>query len=228
MTTMHPHLQTELPLEARVEHLLQEMTIEEKVAQIAGVWAMALFDEQQRFNSDRARVAIPHGTGHVSRTGAASMLPPVESAKLANAIQRFLAEETRLGVPAILHEESCAGYLARGATTFPQAIGLAATWEPELVRDMGAAIRQQMRVVGAHHTLAPVLDVARDARWGRMEETFGEDPFLISALGNAYIRGMQGDDWREGVIATAKHFIGYGLSEGGLNWAPAHIPEREL
>jgi beta-glucosidase len=156
------------------------------------------------------------------------MLPPQGTAKLANQIQRFLAEETRLGIPAILHEESCVGYLAKGATTFPQAIGLAATWEPELIKAMADAIRKEMRAVGAHHTLAPVLDVARDPRWGRMEETFGEDPFLITQIGNAYIRGIQGNTLTDGIIATAKHFIGYGFSEGGLNWAPTHLPEREM
>ncbi|MBE0701832.1 MAG: glycoside hydrolase family 3 C-terminal domain-containing protein, partial [Afipia sp.] len=217
-----------LSVEDRVAHLMAEMTIEEKVAQLVGVWASDLIDSERRFSPEQARQSVAHGAGHITRVGAVSMLRPVESATLTNAIQKFLIEETRLGIPAIIHEESCAGYLARGATSFPQSIGMAATWQPELVEAMAKVIRQQMRAVGAHHTLAPVLDVVRDARWGRMEETYGEDPFLVSALGTAYVRGVQSDDWADGIIATAKHFIGYSFSEGGLNWAPAHIPERLL
>jgi hypothetical protein len=143
-------------------------------------------------------------------------------------MQKYLVESTRLGIPAIVHEESCAGYTARGATCFPQAIGLASTWEPNLVEGMTDVIRTQMRAVGAHQALAPVLDVARDPRWGRVEETFGEDPYLISRIGVAYVKGLQGEDRRSGGVATGKHFLGYGASEGGLNWAPAHIPRREL
>jgi beta-glucosidase len=210
----------------RADHLLAEMTLEEKIAQLAGIWTSDLIDENQRFVQEKAASMIPHGTGHVTRIGAVSMLPPEQSAELANVIQRYLVEGTRLGIPAIVHEESCAGYTAKGATSFPQAIGQAATWEPELVAQAATVIRQQMRAVGAHHTLAPVLDVARDPRWGRLEETYGEDPFLISTIANAYINGIQGTDWHQGIVATAKHFIGYGFSEGGLNWAPAYIPER--
>jgi beta-glucosidase len=137
-------------------------------------------------------------------------------------------EETRLGIPAMVHDECCAGVLARGATVFPQIIGAASTWDPVLVEQMTDVIRQQMRALGIHHGLAPVLDIARDPRWGRIEETFGEDPYLTSTLGCAYIRGLQGKDWSQGVVGTGKHFIGYGLPEGGLNWAPAHIMPREL
>jgi len=228
MTVERVYTDAALPVEDRVAHLMAEMTVEEKVAQLVGVWASDLIDRERRFSPEQARQSIPHGAGHITRVGAVSMLPPVENARLANRIQKFLVEETRLGIPAIIHEESCAGYLARGATSFPQAIGMAATWQPELVEAMAKVIRQQMRAVGAHQTLAPVLDVVHDPRWGRMEETFGEDPFLVSALGTAYIKGLQTDDWADGIMATAKHFIGYSLSEGGLNWAPAHIPERLL
>jgi len=104
-----------------------------------------------------------------------------------------------LGIPAVVHEECCSGYMARGATVFPQAIGVASTWQPELVEAMGDVIRQQMRSVGGHHALAPVLDVARDARWGRVEETFGEDPYLIAQMGMAYVRGIQGPNLANGV-----------------------------
>ena len=136
-------------------------------------------------------------------------------------------EETRLGIPAIVHEEACAGYTAKDATTFPQAIGQAATWMPELIEEMANVIRKELRAVGGHHALAPVLDIARDPRWGRLEETYGEDPYLVSLIGAAYINGLQGDIL-SGIIATAKHFVGYGLPQGGMNWAPSNIPERDL
>lgn len=212
----------------RAAALLAEMTVEEKTAQLGGVWVSDLITASRKLIADSAQEKIGNGIGHITRIGAAGMLDPVDSAKLANNIQKFLVENTRLGIPAIVHEESCAGYTAKQATSFPQAIGLASTWEPELAHQMTTAIRKQMRAVGAHHTLAPVLDVVRDPRWGRLEETFGEDPYLISRMGSAYIKGIQGDNWDEGIVATAKHFLGYAMSEGGLNWAPVHIPAREL
>ncbi len=221
-------MDTTLPAAERVSSLLEQMTVEEKVAQLAGVWSRDLMDDDRHFVPALAAARVPHGIGHITRIGAVSMVPPGESAALANEMQRFFMENTRLAIPAIVHEESCAGYVARGATTFPQAIGQAATWDPAAVEAVGDVIRKQMRAVGAHHTLAPVLDIARDPRWGRLEETFGEDPYLVSAIGTAYINGVQGDDWHAGIVATAKHFIGYGFSEGGLNWAPAHIPARLL
>ena len=114
--------------------------------------------------------------------------------------------------------------MAREAVVFPQAIGLASTWEPDLAEELADAIRVQMRAVGAHQGLSPVLDVCRDPRWGRTEETFGEDPYLVSRIGVAFTRGLQGRRSRSGVIATLKHFVGYGASEGGMNWAPARYP----
>jgi beta-glucosidase len=126
------------------------------------------------------------GIGQITRIGGASSLAPADSARLANTIQRFLVEETRLGIPAIVHEETCSGYMARGATCFPQIIGVASTWDPDLVEAMGGVIRTQMRAVGAHQALAPVLDVTRDPRWGRTEETFGEDPYLVGRMGWAF------------------------------------------
>lgn len=228
MTTIPRYLDPYQTVQARVDALLAEMTLPEKVAQLQSVWVNALINSERQFDPQRAAPHLQHGIGQITRVGGASILPPVQSAELANTIQNYLRQYTRLGIPAMVHEESCAGYLARNATTFPQAIGLAATWQPELIEEMTRLIRAQMRAVGAHHALAPVLDVARDARWGRIEETFGEDPYLISQMGIAYVRGLQGDDLREGVAATLKHFIGYGGSEGGMNWAPAHINEREL
>jgi beta-xylosidase len=211
----------------RVADLLSRMTLDEKLAQLGGVWSTSLL-EGGAFSEALAREKLRHGTGHMTRIGGATVFTPVESARVANAIQNFLVEHTRLGIPAIIHEESCAGYLARGATCFPQAIGLASTWEPQLIEAMTGVIRAQIRAVGAHHSLAPVLDVARDPRWGRTEETFGEDPHLIGRMGVAYVRGLQGPDLARGVVATGKHFVGYGASEGGMNWAPAHIARREL
>ncbi len=212
----------------RVEALMSEMTVQEKAAQLWGIWAIALLDEQRRFVPERQHGLLQHGVGQISRLGANALVPPQQVAVLANQVQRYLIDHTRLGIPAMIHEESCAGILMRGATTFPQSIGQAATWRPDLIERMTQVIREQLRAIGAHHALAPVLDVVRDARWGRVEETYGEDPFLISALGTAYVRGLQGEDLRTGIAATAKHFAGYGAAEGGMNWAPSLIPSREL
>ncbi len=227
MTQALPYRDAGAGTDARVRDLLSRMTLEEKLAQLGGVWTTALL-EGGAFSQEKAGQHLRNGTGHVTRIAGATVLAPRECAELANAIQRFLVHETRLGIPTIVHEECCAGFTARGATQFPQAIGLASSWNPALVEEMTRVIRAQMRAVGAHHALAPVLDLARDPRWGRTEETFGEDPYLVSRLGVAYVRGLQGADLREGIAATGKHFIGYGASEGGLNWAPAHLGRREL
>ena len=210
------------PVEARVADLLARMTLDEKLAQLGSAWIYELADPE------RASHLMRHGIGQITRIGGASNLKPAESAAAANAIQRFLVEQTRLGIPAMVHEECCAGYMARDATVFPQIIGLASTWQPELANAMAGVVRTQMRAVGAHQGLSPVLDVVRDPRWGRVEETFGEDAYLVASMGVAYVRGLQTEDWRQGVIATGKHFVGYGLTDGGFNWNPAHIPPREL
>ena len=215
------------PTAERVEDLLARMGQDEKLAQLGGVWVTELA-RAGRLDETKAKDLLRHGTGHVTRIAAATTLRPTELAALANEIQRFLAEHTRLGIPAVVHEESTGGFCARDATCFPQAIGLASTWDPELVCAVGRVIRTQMLAVGARHTLAPVLDVARDPRWGRTEETYGEDPYLAARIGVAYVRGVQGDDLARGVVATGKHFVGYGAPEGGLNWAPAPLSRREL
>jgi beta-glucosidase len=217
-----PYRNLVLPVELRVADLLARMTLDEKLAQLGSRWIHELSDPQQ------ASRLLAHGIGQVTRIGGASNLKPADSAAAANAIQRFLAEQTRLGIPAMMHEECCAGYMARDATVFPQIIGLASTWQPALAAAMAEVVRTQMRAVGAHQGLSPVLDVVRDPRWGRVEETFGEDAHLTASMGVAYVRGLQTEDWRQGVIATGKHFVGYGLTDGGLNWNPAHIPAREL
>ena len=216
-----------LPIEQRVDDLLSRMTLEEKVAQLGSRWVYELADDDG-LNTEWAQKHLSQGLGQITRLAGGSSLGPVETAKLANEMQKYVMENTRLGIPLLVHDECCTGFLANGATNFPQIIGLASTWEPELVQAMTQVIRTQMRAVGVHHGLAPVIDVVRDPRWGRTEETFGEDPYFVSTMGVAYVRGLQSDSWSDGVMATAKHYVGYGASLGGLNWAPANIPQREL
>jgi beta-glucosidase len=203
------------------------MALEEKLAQLGSVWSYRLL-EGERFSRAKAEELLKHGIGQLTRPAGATGLPPEGTAEFVNSVQRFLVEETRLGIPALVHEECLSGALARGSTLFPQPIALASTWMPDLAREMAERIREELLALGARQGLAPVVDVARDPRWGRVEETFGEDPYLIATMGTAYVQGLQGDDLRYGVVATLKHLAGYGASEGGLNCAPAHIPEREL
>lgn len=215
------------PIEERVANLLDLMTLEEKIAQLGSAWVFEVVDGTRLSPTDAERL-LSRGIGHITRVSGASSLRPSEAAEVANQIQRYLVEESRLGIPAIIHEEVCSGLMARDATVFPQAIGVASTWDPDLAEEMATAIRTEMLAVGARQGLAPVLDICRDPRWGRTEETFGEDPHLVAVMGAAFVRGLQGSDLSSGVVATAKHLVGYGASEGGLNWAPAHIPAREL
>ncbi|MBT1280218.1 glycoside hydrolase family 3 N-terminal domain-containing protein [Thermoanaerobacter sp. CM-CNRG TB177] len=222
------YLDPKQPVEKKVENLLAQMTIEEKIAQLSGIWVYEILDDMMKFSYEKANRLMTHGIGQITRLGGASNLSPQETVKIANQIQKYLVENTRLGIPALIHEESCSGYMAKGATIFPQTIGVASTWNPKLVEKMASVIREQMKAVGARQALAPLLDVTRDPRWGRTEETFGEDPYLVMHMGVSYIRGLQTENLKEGVIATGKHFVGYGNSEGGMNWAPAHIPMREL
>ena len=211
----------------RVEELISRMTLEEKIAQLGSIPIGELM-ENGKFSVEKAEERLKNGIGQITRIAGWSRLEPKEAAELANAVQRFLLENTRLKIPAIVHEECLTGFMANKATTFPQAIGLASTWEPELIERMTTVIRQQMRAVGAHQGLSPVLDVVRDPRWGRTEETYGEDHYLVACMGVAYIRGLQGDDLREGVVATAKHFAAHGFPEGGRNLAPVHLGPREF
>jgi beta-glucosidase len=214
-------------IQPKVNELLGHMTLEEKIAQLQGVW---MYELQTKGVIDEAKVAarLINGMGQITRVGGASTYPPREAAKIYNRLQRFLKENTRLGIPAIDHEECCAGAMIPGASIFPQIIGLASTFQPELARQMTTAIRSQMLAIGARQGLAPVLDVARDPRWGRVEETFGEDPTLVSQFGMAYIQGLQGDDLSQGVMATGKHFVGHAISQGGLNCGPVQIGWRDL
>lgn len=213
--------------EERVANLLTLMTLDEKLAQLGCLWSTA-FVTTGSFDADAVAEMMPHGIGEITRIGASTGLHPQESAALMNAIQKVAIERTRLGIPVIVHEESTGGFLHRDATVFPQGLGLAATWDPNLVKEVAGVIRTQMLAVGARHALAPVLDVARDPRWGRVEETYGEEPVLSGIIGTAYVQGLQSNNLRNGVAATGKHFLGYAMSEGGRNWGPVQCGPREL
>jgi beta-glucosidase len=211
----------------RADDLLERMSIDEKLAQLGAVRFPDLIQDGH-FDREIALRVIPHGIGQVTRIGATTGLEPEQSAELVNEIQRAVVEGTRLGIPVVVHEESLAGYCARGATVFPQALGLACSWDPALIEEVAGAVRRQLLAVGARHSLAPVLDIARDPRWGRLEETYGEDPVLVGTLGAAYVRGLQTGDLSGGVLATGKHFLAHGLSEGGRNHGPVQVGQREL
>jgi beta-glucosidase len=228
MTLAPAYRDAALTIDERVDDLLGRMTLEEKLAQIGSIWAFEL-TKDGALDPEQARSHLAAGMGQITRVAGATNLLPGPAAELANAIQRYLVEETRLGIPAIVHEECLHGILGRGRVCFPQAIGLAATWDPALIHDMAANMRRQLRAGGAQQALSPVFDVTRDPRWGRGEETFGEDPYLIAELGASYVRGLQGErGGADSLLATGKHMVGHGMPEGGLNQAPAHIGEREL
>ncbi len=207
--------------------LVAQMTLDEKLAQITSLWMHQVQDDAD-FSPAKAQTLLPHGIGQISRTGGDSILEPAAAARFNNALQRHLRERTRLGIPAIVHEECCSGYVGLGGTMYPQMLGLASTFRPELATRMTREIRKQMRGVGAHQGLGPVLDIGRDPRWGRIEETFGEDATLVSQFGVAYIQGLQGESLSDGVMATAKHFVGHSASQGGQNCAPSRIGANDL
>ena len=211
----------------RLETLLSKMTLDEKLAQLGSYWMYEL-QTDGKLDSAKVRSKLSPGIGQITRVAGASTLNPLAAARAGNQIQKILVEETRLGIPAILHEECCSGAMFLGGTTFPQMIGLASAFQPELAEKMTRTIRKQLLAIGARQALAPVLDVSRDPRWGRTEETFGEDPTLVSQFGMAYIRGLQGETLSEGVMATGKHFIGHSLSQGGQNCAPVYMGMRDL
>ncbi|HET6792957.1 MAG TPA: glycoside hydrolase family 3 N-terminal domain-containing protein [Acidimicrobiales bacterium] len=215
-----------LTVAQRVDDLVGAMTLREKVTQLGGVWITDLVSDD-RLDAEKLSSRMGDGIGHVTRIGASTGLLPGGAAELMNGVQRFAVESTRLGIPVVVHEESVGGLCARGATVFPQAIGLAAGWDPGLVEQVADVIRAQMVAVGARHSLSPVLDVARDARWGRLEETYGEDPVLAGALGTAYVKGLQAD-LGDGVVATGKHFLAYGAADGGRNQGTVNMGPREL
>ena len=226
-TAAPPYRDPGLSTSDRVSDLVARMTPDEKIAQLSAVWAFEVVGESD-LDLDRLRALAGHGIGEITRLAGSTNLRPLEVARAANEIQRFLVEQTRLGIPAIIHEESLHGLLALGAACFQQSIGAGATFDPDLVGRVVGSIRRRMLATGARHALAPVLDIARDPRWGRIEETYGEDPYLAAELGAAHIRALQGPDLRDGVLATGKHLVGHGLAEGGLNQAPAHLGPREM
>ncbi|MFC6823574.1 glycoside hydrolase family 3 N-terminal domain-containing protein [Halopelagius fulvigenes] len=213
-------------VDRRVEELLDRMSLAEKAAQLGSVNADKLLDEEGNLDESAVEEHLSDGVGHLTRIGGEGSLPPTEAARVTNELQTYLREETRLGVPAIPHEECLSGYMGPQGTTFPQSIGLASTWDPDLVREITGTIRTQLEAIGTAHALSPVLDVARDLRWGRVEETFGEDPYLVAAMACGYVEGLQGDG--DGISATLKHFAGHSVGEGGKNRSSVNLGRREL
>ena len=231
----HPYQIPSLPPAARAADLLGRMTVDEKIAQMHAVWLILSDTGEHRVRADaiggaadpeRTRAMLNHGLGQITRPLGTAPVDPVEGVRALNRLQRFLLEETRLGIPAIPHEECLSGLMVRGGTLFPCALAYGATWNPDLIEEVGRAIGDEARSVGCRQGLAPVLDVARDARWGRVEETLGEDPYLAGVLGTRYVRGIQGP--RRDLLATLKHFAGHSASEGGRNHAPVNLGWREL
>jgi beta-xylosidase len=220
------------PLDQRVAELVSVMTLEEKLAQLVGVWVGTSMDggDVAPAQHEMAEPLPPwdelvrHGLGQLTRVfGTAPVRPDLAAQALARA-QRSIMEGSRLGIPAMAHEECLSGFTAWRATVFPTPLAWGAAFDPDLVRRMAAAIGASMGAVGVHQGLAPVLDVARDPRWGRTEETIGEDPYLVATVGAAYTRGLES----AGLVATLKHFAGYSASAAGRNHAPATIGPREL
>ena len=232
--------QAAAPVDARVADLLGRMTIEEKVAQLLGVWnrKREIQDAQGRFDPANAKALLGNGIGEVSRpsevarpTSGAPYRTAREQALFVNAVQKWLVENTRLGIPAMFHEEALHGLVAPGGTHFPVPIGLASAWDPALVERLMGVAALEGRARGTQHVLSPVVDLGRDPRWGRIEETYGEDPYLVTQMGVAAVRGYQGTSLplaADKVFATLKHFAGHGSHEGGVNTAPALVPERLL
>jgi len=229
-------------VDRRVDDLLSRMTLPEKIVQITAIWTQKpqIFDARGDVDPAKIVKVFPDGIGQFSRpndlSGAGSPLPvPFRDEKrtvaLVNALQKHQMTKTRLGIPIMFHEEAVHGYAARGATNFPIPIGLASSWDPTLIERVMTVAAREVRARGAFQVLAPVVDVARDPRWGRIEETYGEDPYLVGELGVAAVRGYQGDTLplKPGkVFATLKHMTGHGQPESGTNVGPANISERIL
>jgi beta-glucosidase len=232
------------PLDTRIEDLLSRMTLEEKVAQIITVWDAKkdVFDANMEFDAVKMAAKFPDNIGQFARPsdlngpGSPREVPGRDVArtiKLVNALQKYATTQTRLGIPILFHEEGLHGYAALGATSFPQAIAMASSWDPDLVRSANVVTAREIRARGVSLALSPVVDVARDARWGRIEETFGEDPYLVGEMGVASVEGLQGTGHvrtlgHGKVFATLKHLTGHGQPESGTNTGPASISERTL
>ncbi len=230
-TATAPWRDRSLSIEQRVESLVAEMHLDEKLAQLYGVWVGAAADggdvaphQHEMDDEIDLDALLPSGLGQLTRPfGSAPVDAAVGALSLART-QARIVESSRLGIPAIAHEECLAGFAAWGATAYPVPLSWGAAFDPELVERMARQIGDDMRSVGVHQGLAPVLDVVRDARWGRVEETIGEDPHLVGAVGTAYVRGLE----QSGIVATLKHFVGYSASRAGRNLAPVSIGRREL
>lgn len=230
MTTA-PWRDPALPAATRVDDLLSRMTLEEKIAQLYGVWVGAATDgdgvapHQQHMNTDYDwDELITQGLGQLTRSFGTSPVDPALGAQALARAQRRIAEAGRFGIPAVAHEECLAGFTTWGATAYPVPLAWGATFDPALVEAMAARIGRDMRSVGVHQGLAPVLDVVRDLRWGRVEETIGEDPYLVGTIGSAYVRGLES----AGIVSTLKHFAGYASSAGARNLAPVRAGAREF
>jgi beta-glucosidase-like glycosyl hydrolase len=231
----YPYKDSKLPIAKRVSDLLGRMTLAEKIAQMYSLWLILSPDGNHKIRTDAFCQAattedlvkmLKLGVGQITRPLGTHPVEPKEGVRALNALQKFLVEETRLGIPAISHEECWVGLMVKGATLFPSALNYGSTWNPELVEKVGQEIRKEARQIGCHQGLAPVLDVSRDVRWGRTEETMGEDPYLVGVLGTRYVKGLQGED-RE-LLATLKHYAGHSFSEGARNHAPVHLGYKEL
>ncbi|MGF6805461.1 beta-xylosidase [Paraburkholderia sp. Clong3] len=235
--------QSEVPLyrnpaaavEERVADLLARMTLDEKIAQLHAAWLKLSADGNHKARSiDFAQSAnqitvdeiLQHGLGQITRPLGTHTVDPKEGVRALNELQRKMVEDTRLGIPVMSHEECLVGLMIKDATLFPSPLNYAATWNPQLVGEVGTIIGEQARSIGCHQGLAPVLDVSRDPRWGRTEETLGEDPYLVGVLACHYVTGLQGE--QRDLLATLKHFVGHSASEGGRNHAPVHVGPREL
>jgi len=216
----------------RVRDLHARMTLEEKLAQLVGYWldqnglVAPMQGEMAAGQSDKGDLAevTRHGIGHFTRVYGTRPVDPEERAAWLWTEQRRLKRETRLGIPALVHEECLTGLAAWKAATFPTPLAWGASFDPQLVEEMAAVIGASMKELGIHQGLAPVLDVVRDPRWGRVDECIAEDPYLVGTVGTAYVRGLQG----AGVHATLKHFLGYSGSRAGRNHAPVHAGPREI
>lgn len=222
--TTPTYLKTEASAAERTTDLLARMTLAEKCHQLSGVmpWVVLRADGSDLEDMTAITERPP---GHVAQLIRDT---PAQLADTITAMQRVFVDRTRLGVPAFFHAEALNGILAGGHVVHPTAIGLAATWSPDLIEAMADLTRRQMTRVGLRHALSPVMDIALDPRWGRVHETYGEDPYLVAAMSVAYTRGLQGDDPRTGVIATGKHFLGYAFPESGMNAATVNVGSRRL
>ncbi len=204
----------------RVEDLLQRMTLKEKIAQLFGMVNLGQVDPIQNIKEN-----FKDGVGTLSFLNSSQTGNTNKDMETLNQIQKFFVEETRLGIPVLAHNEGIAGAQIPGATTFPQSMNIASTWEPELARKMGEVVKKQLMAFGLRAVHSPLFDLGRDPRWGRIGETYGEDPYLVAQMGTAYVRGVQGN---HEVMAAAKHFVGYGNTEGGRNGGEQQISDRKL